>query len=182
MSFSKTLDWKNNSNSSNKSAKRFAVAAPRTTLLSIKTERLTPAMTSTPSSTKKGVRIPLHAGSQVFVYKEDLIRIYSTRPAVYTAHLAELVFGKKVLTDWKDMRNFGSLEPLKMCSITSECRLSNLFGLHLIDLFLSFAEHVVQLFQRSEIPVTETMVRGFVKQHLRELQKQEQLLAKVKSE
>lgn len=38
--------------------------------------------------------IPLHARSQVFVSKKELIKIFDLKPSVYTCKLAMLLFGK----------------------------------------------------------------------------------------
>lgn len=125
-------------------------------------------------SSPSGVKIPLHAGSKVLVNKDDLIRIYSTIPAVYTARLSELVLSKPVLEAWPIRRNIDFLEPEKMFSLTSEIKNNVQAYLNqsiLIDTSFVISEHVVQLFQRSQAPVTKEMVYDFVKHHIRLLQK-----------
>lgn len=83
-------------------------------------QKSSPTQANSPSIARSGVQIPLHSGSKVLVYKEDLIRIYSTIPALYTARLAELVFGRLVLESMQNAKNIDSLEPEKMFSLTSE--------------------------------------------------------------
>lgn len=41
--------------------------------------------------------IPLHAGSQVFVSKNELIKNFDPKPSVYTCKLALLLFGKNLV-------------------------------------------------------------------------------------
>lgn len=41
--------------------------------------------------------IALHPGSTVFVRKEDLVNIFTDKPALYTARLTALVFGEDLL-------------------------------------------------------------------------------------
>lgn len=84
------------------------------------------AGTSSSAVSGTGVRIPLHAGSKVFVYKEDLIRIYSNIPAIYTGRLAELVFGKSELQAMPDKKHLDFLEPHKRSSLTSETLIKQL--------------------------------------------------------
>lgn len=40
----------------------------------------------------------LHTGSRVYVQKEDILKIYCEKPALYSIRLAELVFGVKTMT------------------------------------------------------------------------------------
>ena len=40
----------------------------------------------------------LHTGSRVYVQKEDILKIYCVKPALYSIRLAELVFGVKTMT------------------------------------------------------------------------------------
>lgn len=70
--------------------------------------------------------IPLHAGSDVYVPKSDLIRIYTTNPAVYTGRLAELVFGRDSLVNAKVIKgdnktNILTLDSIKLKSILGLC-------------------------------------------------------------
>lgn len=39
----------------------------------------------------------LHSGSRVYVKKDDILRIFCDKPALYCVRLAELVFGDEVL-------------------------------------------------------------------------------------
>lgn len=39
----------------------------------------------------------LHNGSQVFVRKDDILKIFTDRPALYSVRLASLVFGEENL-------------------------------------------------------------------------------------
>lgn len=42
-------------------------------------------------------KIPLHAGSRVYVSKQDLAKIFIPNACIYTSRLSELVFGLDVL-------------------------------------------------------------------------------------
>lgn len=39
----------------------------------------------------------LHSGSRVFVRKDDILKIFCDKPALYSVRLAELVFGVNTL-------------------------------------------------------------------------------------
>lgn len=69
--------------------------------------------------------IPLHAGSNVFVSKNDLVRICDPKPSVYTAKLATLLFGHDLLLmDTVDTTDeLAHLNPTKMASLISKCSL-----------------------------------------------------------
>lgn len=67
--------------------------------------------------------IPLHKGSAYRVSKTDLIRIYTSQPAVYTVRLADLVFGKDTLASVSKVSCDGAINLLdqnKMESFVSE--------------------------------------------------------------
>lgn len=46
------------------------------------------------STEKPADMIPLHAGSRVYVSKQELVKIFDPKPALYTFELAKLIFGK----------------------------------------------------------------------------------------
>lgn len=39
----------------------------------------------------------LHIGSRVYVQKQDILKIYCEKPALYSIRLAELIFGVKTM-------------------------------------------------------------------------------------
>lgn len=55
----------------------------------------------------------LHIGSRVFVRKDDILRIFCDKPALYSVRLAGLVFGEETLMNscMPDDRN-SKLQPL----------------------------------------------------------------------
>lgn len=113
LSRSPHLDWR----SSKKSPSN-----PRKSAVIIKPKPVASTSTTPPSASgRRGIQIPLHARSKVMVYKEDLIHIFSNIPAVYTARLAELIFGPEMLANFPPKRNLALLEPIKMDAMTSEC-------------------------------------------------------------
>ena len=42
-------------------------------------------------------KVPLHAGSSVYIATKDLLSIYTSKPAVYTGRLIQLMFGLDTL-------------------------------------------------------------------------------------
>lgn len=72
---------------------------------------------------KSEEQIPLHTGSKVFVSKLDLIRIYTPAPAIYTARLADLLFGTEVLQRTTMYSKYQSsldvLDPVRVASLIS---------------------------------------------------------------
>lgn len=152
-------------------ATKAKVITPKANSILSPTKPNTDTTSSTASSVRSGVRIPLHAGSSVLVYKEDLIRIYSTEPSVYTARLSDLVFGKSVMESWPRNRSIEYHEPLKMFSLTSNApKIRFVKSVYIKNSFF-VSEHVVQLYQRSADPVTLAMVKDYIRIHVRELHK-----------
>lgn len=72
-----------------------------------------------PSTEQKPGMIPLHVGSQVYVSKKELIKIFDPKPAIYTCKLAEVIFGQKL----KQHRLVGDalehLDPKKLKALIS---------------------------------------------------------------
>lgn len=64
-------------------------------------------------------KIPLHVGSSVFVYKQQLIDIYVPQVDVYVARLAELVFGRSALIALHS-RSLGGIDETLLRSLISE--------------------------------------------------------------
>lgn len=89
-------------------------ANSNTTQTNIKSPVLVTKTTSRP-----GLQIPLHAGSDILVYKSDLIGIYSPVPSIYTARLTELVIGKSILELWPDCVSINVHPPKNIVSLTS---------------------------------------------------------------
>lgn len=57
--------------------------------------------------------IPLYAGSTVYVYKADLLKIFHENPKVYTGRLANLLFGSETLkkcSEYKELDRFSYLD------------------------------------------------------------------------
>lgn len=63
--------------------------------------------------------IPLHVGSQVFVAKKQLIKIFDKKPSIYTCKLAVLIFGQKLNQKRSDGDPLGHLDPKKLKSLIS---------------------------------------------------------------
>lgn len=79
----------------------------------------------------------LHSGSQVFVRKDDILKIFCDRPALYAARLAALVFGEDTLRNSKMSEDndpkFAVLDEEVLESIISEL-LSRFHKISLINL------------------------------------------------
>lgn len=61
----------------------------------------------------KAGMIPLYAGSTVYVYKADLLKIFHENPKVYTGRLANLLFGSEKLkkcSEYKELDRFSYLD------------------------------------------------------------------------
>lgn len=43
--------------------------------------------------------VALHAGSRVYVRKDDIVKIFCDKPALYSVRLAEMIYGKNVLME-----------------------------------------------------------------------------------
>nr|CAE53621.1 Mod(mdg4)-h58.0 [Drosophila virilis] len=87
----------------------------------------------------KDARIPLFAGSKVFVSKEDLAKVYVPIPPIYTSRVTDLVIGKEQL---KRIAR-GELQPEK-------------------DLFQAIITHVCQVFARRGDKLKEATVQEFI--------------------
>lgn len=61
--------------------------------------------------------VPLHAGSTVYVSKNDLIKIYSDKPDVYIKRLADLIFASDIRTTPANVKN--SLDALDATRLKS---------------------------------------------------------------
>lgn len=64
-------------------------------------------------------KIPLHAGSTVFVFKQQLIDIYVPHLDVYVARLAELVFGRLTLQSLQ-WNSLGGMDETKLRALISK--------------------------------------------------------------
>lgn len=67
--------------------------------------------------------IPLYAGSTVYVYKADLLKIFHENPKVYTGRLANLLFGSETLrkcSEYKDSDRFSYLDSDFLSALISE--------------------------------------------------------------
>lgn len=126
---------------------------------------------------KNEEQIPLHIGSQVFVSKLDLIRIYTPAPDLYTARLADLLFGTEVLQRTTMYSKYQSsldvLDPVRVASLISTIISTTFFFFGNIKLSLwFFLVHIVQVFQRRGLAISGDMVRRYIKRHINELQKE----------
>lgn len=44
-------------------------------------------------------KVPLYSGSDIYIALEDLVKIYSSNPALYTARLMDIIFGREILNN-----------------------------------------------------------------------------------
>lgn len=70
-------------------------------------------------------QVPLHSGSDIYISTKDLVNIYTPKPALYTARLADVIFGRDTLLNACVSRtqNTADLVPLdknKLQSIIGE--------------------------------------------------------------
>lgn len=67
--------------------------------------------------------IPLYAGSTVYVYKADLLKIFHENPKVYTGRLANLLFGSENLrkcSEYKEVDRLNYLDADFLTALISE--------------------------------------------------------------
>nr|XP_049461668.1 modifier of mdg4-like isoform X3 [Anopheles coluzzii] len=120
-----------------------------------------PATVSVQNDAKKGEidskqkmmekKVPLHAGSSVYIATKDLLSIYTSKPAVYTGRLIQLMFG---------------LDTLKISCLDSKERANT----DLVPLDPTTLEavitHIVDVFQQQKQHITPGMVRNFIRNRL----------------
>uniref|UniRef100_A0A182HJU4 BEN domain-containing protein n=1 Tax=Anopheles arabiensis TaxID=7173 RepID=A0A182HJU4_ANOAR len=120
-----------------------------------------PATVSVQNDAKKGEidskqkmmekKVPLHAGSSVYIATKDLLSIYTSKPAVYTGRLIQLMFG---------------LDTLKISCLDSKERVNT----DLVPLDPTTLEavitHIVDVFQQQKQHITPGMVRNFIRNRL----------------
>lgn len=114
--------------------------------------------------------IALHPGSQVFVSKEDLVNIYTDKPALYTARLTGLVFGEKQLQQSKmpeeKLTVPSSLETLNSEMINSiigkERYAQTWIWIPILTQIFTFTVHVMQLFKK-KADITKQSVRKVIR-------------------
>uniref|UniRef100_A0A182UVI8 BEN domain-containing protein n=1 Tax=Anopheles merus TaxID=30066 RepID=A0A182UVI8_ANOME len=96
-------------------------------------------------------KVPLHAGSSVYIATKDLLSIYTSKPAVYTGRLIQLMFG---------------LDTLKISCLDSKERVNT----DLVPLDPTTLEavitHIVDVFQQQKQHITPGMVRNFIRNRL----------------
>ncbi|XP_055594640.1 modifier of mdg4-like isoform X3 [Uranotaenia lowii] len=131
-----------------------------------KKQRSGPASKSTPVQQSTSLdKVPLHSGSTVFVTTKDLIRIYTTKPALYTARLVEIVFGRETM--------------MKSClegstGAGTAATSNNISHLKPLDsnMLQSIIVHVVNVFKKQKIEISEALVLGFIRNRLCQIQSQ----------
>ncbi|XP_021693978.1 modifier of mdg4 isoform X16 [Aedes aegypti] len=125
--------------------------------------KTTPPLTSRPPEKPKIVKrsaaeapalVPLHSGSNTYISTTDLVSIYTPKPALYTARLMDVIFGRHKLMSAcvRRTENTGSLVPL------DEHKL------------YSVIVHVVHVFKKQSVEISEALVQGFIRNRLCYLQ------------
>lgn len=88
--------------------------------IAVRTDKASPAKTAPlPESV-----MALHSGSRVYVRKDEILKIFCDKPALYSARLATLVFGEEVLSHScmpdESTPNYTPLDEETLDSIISE--------------------------------------------------------------
>ncbi|XP_035900369.1 modifier of mdg4-like isoform X6 [Anopheles stephensi] len=96
-------------------------------------------------------QVPLHAGSSVYIATKGLLSIYTSKPAVYTGRLVELMFGVETLK--------------RSCLNGSEQTDPGLVPLDptILDAVIT---HIVDVFQQQRQHITTGMVRNFIRNRM----------------
>ncbi|XP_023309273.2 modifier of mdg4-like isoform X8 [Lucilia cuprina] len=93
-------------------------------------------------------KIPLCAGSRVYVAKNDLMKIFIPNACIYTSRLSDLVFG---LENLEKVAKSGSKDYLKLLNE---------------DILKSMITHVVQVFTLRGETIDSNMVKRFIEQKI----------------
>ncbi|XP_004530738.1 modifier of mdg4 isoform X8 [Ceratitis capitata] len=96
-------------------------------------------------------KIPLHAGSKVYVSKHDLAKIFIPNACIYTSRLSELVFGSDVL------ENISRSNAKQRLLMLDE------------NLLKSIITHVVQVFSMRGESIDENTVLSFIQHKIRNI-------------
>uniref|UniRef100_A0A182PMZ1 BEN domain-containing protein n=1 Tax=Anopheles epiroticus TaxID=199890 RepID=A0A182PMZ1_9DIPT len=87
-------------------------------------------------------KVPLHAGSSVYIATKDLLSIYTSKPAVYTGRLIQLMFGLETLKisclDSKEKvgTNLVPLNPTVLNAVIT----------HVVDVFQQQKQHITHVY------------------------------------
>lgn len=79
--------------------------------------------------------IPLHAGSNVYISKSDLVRIFTPNPSLYTSRLADLIFSQ-------ELREASTKQGKDRLSLLDQTRLSSLISIFIGFLYVLSIKHV----------------------------------------
>lgn len=114
--------------------------------------------------------IPLYAGSTVYVYKADLLKIFHENPKVYTGRLANLLFGSETLrkcSEYKELDRFSYLDTDFLSALISK------FAPLIIQCAHSFlfSAHTVALYTSRKINITVDDVKEFLHKKLNKIKK-----------
>lgn len=115
----------------------------------------------------------LHSGSQVFVRKDDILKIFCDKPALYAVRLAALVFGEETLRNSKMSEDndpkFAVLDEEILESIISESGI--FFSIVFTNMHHFFSAHVIQVFKQQNKSVSRGAVKNSIRMRLRKSHK-----------
>uniref|UniRef100_A0A182S6H5 BEN domain-containing protein n=1 Tax=Anopheles maculatus TaxID=74869 RepID=A0A182S6H5_9DIPT len=109
-------------------------------------------------------QVPLHAGSSVYIATKDLLSIYTSKPAIYTGRLIELMFGVETLKlsclndSEKTDPSLVPLDPTILDSVITDKQLTKRKGTKLISLIDN--EHV--MFTETANGGTQLMYQNYI--------------------
>ncbi|XP_035777033.1 modifier of mdg4-like isoform X15 [Anopheles albimanus] len=102
---------------------------------------------------KNPSKVPLHKGSSVFISTKALLSIYTSKPALYTSRLIELMYGLETLqmagTKQQSVGELG--DPLDTLNST---------------ILEAIITHVVHVFQKQKQNISRNIVRNFIRNRL----------------
>ncbi|XP_062556374.1 modifier of mdg4-like isoform X8 [Armigeres subalbatus] len=98
--------------------------------------------------------VPLHNGSNTYISTKDLVNIYTPKAALYTARLIDVIFGRDNLIHacLNRTEHSGDLVPLDK------------------DKLASVIVHVVNVFRKQNVEISEPLVQGYIRNRLCYLQ------------
>lgn len=111
----------------------------------------------------------LHNGSRVFVRKDDILKIFCDKPALYSVRLAALVFGEETMQqscmpDETDPK-YTPLDEDVLESIISKMIIVSCFDFS--NRFSFLPAHVVQVFKQQNKNVSRAIVKNSIRMRLK---------------
>lgn len=113
----------------------------------------------------------LHNGSKVYVRKEEILKIFCDKPALYSIRLATLIFGEKTLR-YSCMPDERDEKYTPLNEEILESIISNYFLYKNNYLLINnsiFPAHVIQVFKQQNKLISKAQVKNFIRLRLNKI-------------